>query len=164
MYATEDVVFYILRSLDGVYGFRKLVSLVFLADYERVGSTVIKYLYGGKPLSRAKFYIWTYGPMSNEVYRVIGSSLVEARPDESGRVVLYARAEPRLPAEVRVRLMEVLAKYGELRGGRLERLALRLLRLRPEDKADFMGMWVDDYLREAGFRLKLVDFTAAPVP
>jgi len=164
MYATEDVVFYILRSLGGVYGFRKLVSLVFLSDYDRVGNTVVKYLYGGKPLSRAKFYIWASGPMSNEVWRVAEGDAVKARVDQLGRVVLYTDAEPRLPPEVEARLRETTARYGGLRGGQLERLAFRLLRLRPEDLADHIGMWVDDYLREAGLRLKPVDLATAPDP
>jgi len=50
---------------------------------------------------------------------------------------------------------------GGLRGGQLERLALRLLKLGPEDRADFMGMWVDDYLREAGLGPRLVELGGA---
>jgi len=164
MYTVNDVVFFIIRHLGGVRGLKKLMKLVFFADYERVGDVVIKYLYGGEPLSRARFYIWTFGPMSNEVYRVVDGDLVETRLDELGRVVLYTRAEPHLPAEVQTRLREVLAKYGELRGGQLERLALNLLKLRPEDKADFMGMWIDDYVKEVGFKLKLVDLAVSQAP
>lgn len=164
MYTVNDVVFFVIRHLGGVQGLKKLVKLVFLADYERMGDVVIKYLYGGEPLSRARFYIWTFGPMSNEVYRVVDGDLIEAQQDELGRVVLYTRAEPHLPTEVQTRLREVLAKYGELRGGQLERLALKLLKLRPEDKADYMGMWIDDYLREVGLKLKLVDLAAAQAP
>jgi len=123
-----------------VYGLRKLVLLTFLADYERIRGAVVKYLYGGRPLSRARFFLWVHGPMSNEVWRVAESDAVRARVDQLGRVALYTDAEPHLPAEVQTRLRGVLSRYGELRGGQLERLALRLLRLRPEDLADFMGM------------------------
>jgi len=161
VYAAEDVVFYILRSSGGVHGLRKLVLLTFLADYERVGGAVVKYLYGGRPLSGAKFYVWPHSVMSNEVWRAAEGDAVKARVDQLGRVVLYTDAEPRLPPEVAARLREVLAKYGGLRGGQLERLALKLLRLNPEDLADYAGVWVDDYLRESGVMLKLVDLVGA---
>jgi len=149
-YAAGDVVRFILWRLGGVRSPRRLVLLAFFADYERVGNAVVKYLYGGEPLSRAKFYVWTHVVMSNEVWRAAEGGAVKARVDQLGRVILYTDVEPRLPPEVEARLKEVAARYGELRSGQLERLALRLLRLRPEDLADFMGMWVDDYLREVG--------------
>jgi len=148
MYGVGGVV-RLLRQLGGVRSARRLVLLAFLADYDRVGDVVIKYLYMGEPLSRARFYIWTHAVMSSEVWRAVGG-------DET--------AESGVPPEVGVRLREVVARYGELSGGQLERLALRLLRLRPEDLADFMGMYVDDYLREVELKLKPVDLTTAPVP
>jgi len=162
-YAAGDVVRIILWRLGGVCNLRKLVLLAFFADYERVGSTVVKYLYGGEPLSRARFYVWTHAVMSNEVWRAVEGGAVKVGTDGLGRAILYAEAEPQLPPEVRARLAEVLAMYGELKYSQLERLALKLLKLRPEDKADFMGMWVDDYLREVGLKLKPIDL-AAPAP
>ena len=161
MYSVSDVIHFFLKLLNGIHGARKLVLLAFLADYERVGDVVIKYLYGGEPLSRARFYIWTHAVMSNEVWQAVEGESVKARVDQFGRVILYTDVEPRLPPEVEVRLKEVAAKYRELRGGQLERLALKLLKLRPEDKADFMGMWVDDYLKEAGLKLKRVELAAS---
>jgi len=162
-YAAGDVVRFILWRLGGVRSPRKLVLLAFFADYERVGgSTMVKYLYGGEPLSRAKFYVWTHVVMSNEVWRAVEGGTVKVGTDSLGRTILYTDAEPRLPPEVEARLKEVAARYGELRGGQLERLALRLLRLRPEDLADFVGMWVDDYIREVGLRLKPIDLATSP--
>jgi len=162
-YVTSDVVRFILWRLGGVRSPRRLILLAFFADYERVsGSTVVKYLYRGEPLSRAKFYVWTHVVMSNEVWRAVEGGAVKVGTDSLERTILYADAAPRLPPEVEARLKEVAAKYGELRSGQLERLALRLLRLRPEDLADFVGMWVDDYLREAGLRLKPIDLAASP--
>jgi len=160
-YAADDVVRFILWRLGGVRSPRKLVLLAFFADYERMGDVVIKYLYGGEPLSRAKFYVWTHVIMSNEVWRAVEGGAVKVGTDSLGRTILYTDVEPRLPPEVEVRLKEVAAKYRELRDGQLERLALKLLKLRPEDKADFVGMWVDDYLKEVGLKLKRVELAAS---
>jgi len=156
-YAAGDVVRLILWRLGGVRNPRKLVLLAFFADYERVGDVVIKYLYGGEPLSRAKFYVWTHVIMSNEVWRAVEGGAVKVGTDGLGRTILYADAEPRLPPEVRAWLVGVLAKYGELKYSQLERLALRLLRLRREDLADYVGMWVDDYLKETGLGPRSVE-------
>jgi len=157
VYNVSDVVFFILRALGGAYGLMKIVYLTFLTDYEQVGDTVLKYFYGGEPLSRANYFVWTRGPMSNEVFRVVYGDAVKAKMDRLGRVLLYTDEVPNLPVEVQMCLKEVLARYGELRSGQLERLVFRMLKLRSEDIDDFAGMWIDDYLQKVGLRVKPVD-------
>ncbi len=76
-YGLEDVVYWVLSGLGGsVDGLKKLMKLLFLVQYDVVnsrflGKRAIKYLYGGKPITRAEFYLWSFGPMSNEVYNII---------------------------------------------------------------------------------------------
>ncbi len=43
-----------------MYSVKKLMKLVFLAQYDVEGRVVYEYRYGGRPLARADFYIWSY--------------------------------------------------------------------------------------------------------
>jgi uncharacterized phage-associated protein len=75
-YGVREVVMFLLKSLGGrVYSVKKLIKLVFLAQYDVdvEGCVVYEYRYGGRPLARTEFYIWSYGPMSNEVYDALES-------------------------------------------------------------------------------------------
>jgi len=133
--------------------------LVFLTEYERAGGgQLVRYFYGGRSLSRANFFFWGKGIWSNEVWRVVHSDEVGARVDSVGRVLLYAEAEPRpLPPPVETRLRETLAKYGEVGGGELERVALSVLGLGPRDAYRLAGTAVEQYTRDAGLRVKRIE-------
>jgi len=132
--------------------------LVFLAEFERASGVLVRYFYGGRPLSRANFFFWGRGVTSNEVWRVVHSDEVGARVDEVGRVLFYAEAEPRpLPPPVETRLRETLAKYGEVGGGELERIALKTLGLGPRDTYRLTGTAVEQYTRDAGLRVRRVE-------
>ncbi len=66
MYSTADVLRFLLWALGGRAPYMSLRYLAFLAQYDVRGREVRKYLAGGKPLARAKFYLWG-DIMSDEV-------------------------------------------------------------------------------------------------
>jgi len=94
---------------------KKLVKLVFLAQCNVEGRVVYEYRYGGRPLARADFYIWSYGPMSNEVYDALESEDFDLVQEELGLEIRYVGPAPQLPRPVAARLADVAAKYGGLR-------------------------------------------------
>jgi uncharacterized phage-associated protein len=156
-YGVREVVMFLLKSLGGrVYSVKKLMKLVFLAQYDvdverRV---VYEYRYGGRPLARAEFYIWSYGPMSNEVYDVLESGDFDLVSGELGLEICYAGPVPQLPRPVAARLSDVAAKYGGWKPWQLERYVNQLLGLDiPEKKSDYMGVWLNSYLRVEGYSL-----------
>ena len=123
-YGVREVVMILLKSLGGmVYSVKKLMKLVFLAQYDvdvewRV---VYEYRYGGRHLAGAEFYIWSYGPMSNEVYDVLESGDFDLVSGELGLEICYAGPVPQLPRPVAARLSDVAAKYGGWKPWQLER-------------------------------------------
>ena len=161
-YTVKDVLARLILELRGeVEGVKKLMKLVFLVQYEPLrrlplaGRAFVKYLYGGKPVARAEFYIWSFGPMSNEVYEALEEGPFTIEAGEPPYVVRYEGPEPRLPEPVVERIKHVVAKYGELMGWQLERKVIEMLKLTPEEKKlYYMGWPVDKYLRFEGARLE----------
>jgi len=156
-YGVREVIIFLLKSLGGgVYSVKKLMKLVFLAQYDidverRV---VYEYRYGGRPLARADFYIWSYGPMSNEVYDALESEDFDLVQGELGLEIRYVGPAPQLPRPVAARLSDVAAKYGGWKPWQLERYVNQLLGLDiPEKKSDYMGVRLVNYLYVEGYSL-----------
>jgi uncharacterized phage-associated protein len=153
-YGTSDVVMYLLhrRFMKP----KKLMKLVFLAQYDVDAErrVVYEYRYGGRPLARAEFYIWSYGPMSNEVYDALESGDFDLVSGELGLEIYYAGPVPQLPRPAAARLSDVAAKYGGWKPWQLERHVNQLLGLDvPEKKSDYMGWPLYSYLRAEGYAL-----------
>lgn len=151
-YSIYDVISYLIKRLGGeVKGVKKLMKLIFLIQYERKGDKIIKYLFKGRPVTRAEFYIWSNGPMSNEVYEVIDERL---RIDDREIPVIIKLPlidisifERRLPEIVKKRIDDIVNRYGWLYGFELERISLKILDLDDLKKSEYMGSPIDDYIR-----------------
>ena len=105
VYGVRGVVMFLLKVLGGgVYSVKKLVKLVFLAqcDVEGVSSMSI----GTAAATRADFYIWSYGPMSNEVYDALESEDFDLVRGELGLEIRYVGPASR---PVTARLSDVAA-------------------------------------------------------
>ncbi len=146
---------YLIKSLDNrIYSIKKLMKLVFLAQYhiDRERRVVYEYRYGGHPLARAEFYIWTYGPMSDEVYEALESDDFDLVQRELGIEIVYAGPAPKLPQPVADRLDKVVREYGMWKPWQLEHHVNWLLDLElPEKKSDYLGVKLHVYLREEGY-------------
>ena len=161
-YTVRDVLARLIQELGGeVEGVKKLMKLVFLVQYEfpRLptlgGWRVFKYMYRCGPVARAEFFIWSFGPMSNEVYEALEGGGFSVEAGEPPYLVRYVGEPPVLPRPVEERVGEVARKYGGLRGWELERRVVELLRLVPEEKKMFyMGWPVDKYLEHEGAKLE----------
>jgi hypothetical protein len=152
-YDARDVVLYIAKALR-CFKASKLESVIFLAQYDVEGRVVYEYRCGGRPLARARFYIWSHGPTSDEVYDVFESDDFDAKPSELGLEFCYSGPAPRLPPPVAARLSDVVAKYGGWKPWQLRYYVKKLLSLDiPEKESDYMGVWLSSYLRAEGFSL-----------
>jgi uncharacterized phage-associated protein len=149
-YGTSDVVAYMLRKrfMKPI----KVVLLTFLAQYDVESNTVYEYRYGGRPLARAEFYIWTNGPTSNKVYDALDALDPDLVSTEFGLMLTWPGPLPHLPKPVAARLDEVATKYGGWKPWELERYVKKLLGLDvPEKMSDYMGWPVYNYLRAEGW-------------
>jgi len=152
-YGARDVVLYIARMLR-CFKASKLMTTVFLAQYDVEWDAVYEYRCGGRPLARAEFYIWSHGPVSDEVYDVLGD--FDAVSGEFGLELCYGGPAPQLPQPVVSRLSDVAAKYGNWKNWQVERHVKRLLGLDiPERLSDYVGYWLYTYLHAEGFRLEI---------
>jgi hypothetical protein len=109
---------------------------------------------GGRPLARAEFYIWSHGPISDEVHDAMED--FDAVSGEFGLELCYGGPAPQLPTPVAARLSDVVSRYGGWKNWQLERYVKRLLGLDiPERLSDYVGYWLYTYLRAEGFRLEI---------
>jgi uncharacterized phage-associated protein len=158
-YGTSDVVAYLLhrRLMKPI----KVMLLAFLAQYEVESNVVYEYRYGGRPLTRAEFYIWTHGPTSDEVYDALDALDPDLVSTELGLMMTWPGPPPDLPKPVAARLDEVVAKYGGWKPWQLERHVKKMLGLDiPEKMSDYMGWLLYSYLRAEDYTLMHKDLTS----
>jgi hypothetical protein len=153
-YTARDVVLYAARALR-CFKASKLVSVLFLAQYDVERRAVYEYRCGGRPLARARFYIWDT-VTCDEVYDVLESEDFDAVPGEFGLEFCYTGSAPQLPQPVAARLSDAVAKYGGWKPWQLRHYVKKLLGLDvPERLSDYMGVWLNSYLRAEGFQLEV---------
>lgn len=174
VYTLRDIVLYIVDRLGSVEGLKKLMKLIFLTQYDKsrllIKRSVVKYVYEGEPITRTSFYIWWYGPFSNEVYKIIDeyseNGVIELSEDEYGRTII--KPGPRLkmlkidiPSPVRERIDKVLEKYGSKTGTELELYVLKnlLFMERPEYKEDWYGVPVEEYYKKQGIKVEIQELS-----
>ena len=152
-YTARDVVLYVANALR-CFKASKLVSVLFLAQYDVERRTVYEYRCGGRPLARARFYIWNT-VTCDEVYDVLESEDFDAVSGELGLEFCYTGSAPHLPQPVATRLSDAVAKYGGWKSWQLRYYVKKMLGLDvPERLSDYMGHWLYTYLRAEGFRLE----------
>jgi len=155
-YGTRDVVLYVARALR-CFKTSKLVSILFLAQYDVDVERRVVYEHrcSGKPLARARFYIWDT-VTCDEVYDVLESEDFDAVSGELGLEFCYTGSAPHLPQPVVARLSDAVAKYGGWKPWQLRHYVKKLLGLDvPERLSDYVGVWLDSYLRAEGFQLEV---------
>ncbi len=153
-YTVRDVVLFIAKSLRCFNHTSKLMSILFLAQYDVEGRVVYEYRCGGRPLARADFYIWTHGPTNNEVYEVLEFGDFDVVSGEFGLMYCYGGPAPHLPQPATARLSDVVARYGGWKAWQLRLYVKKLLGLDVQERlSDYMGAWLYTYLRAEGFRL-----------
>lgn len=158
-YSARDVVLYAARALR-CFKASKLVSVLFLAQYDVERRAVYEYRCGGRPLARAEFYIWSHGPISDEVYDVLED--FDAVSGELGLELCYGGPTPQLPQPAAARLSDAVAKYGGWKPWQLRHYVKKLLGLDvPERLSDYMGVWLDSYLRAEGFQMETREVCAS---
>ncbi len=171
-YTLLDVLLYTLYQLGGrVRGVKKLMKLLFLEDYEKRGDVLVAYQYAGRPVTRAAFVIWDFGPFSRDVYDAMDEReelFAVTDPEPPVEITLTPRgveqakqAALNLPEPVRRRVEHVAARYGGYSGGELARIVYEMLGLDEAVKEEYKGVSVERYLDEMRIRVKRVDLASA---
>jgi hypothetical protein len=152
MYSTADVLKFLIRALGGRAPYTSLTYLTFLAQYDVRSREARKYMAGGEPLARAKFYLWD-GIMSNEV-----ADTSQELSSEIGMIypeLIYDGPAPPIPPQVERRLAYVAVEYGGWKPWQLRKHIYEILDLSiPEKRSDYAGYLIDNYLKVEGFKLK----------
>jgi uncharacterized phage-associated protein len=153
-YGVRDVALFVAKQLRCFRGVNKLMSIMFLSQYDVERRAVYEYMCGGRPLARTEFYIWSFGPISDDVHAALGSGDFDVVSGEFGLELCYGGPAPPLPQPAAARLSDVVAKYGGWKPWQLERHVKKLLGLDiPERLSDYMGHLLHTYLRAEGFSL-----------
>jgi len=113
--------------------------LSFLTQYDVTNLHILKfakkYMYGGKPVTRLKFYVGFYYVIQAEEF-----------PE--------ADKKHHIPKEVENRILNTLNKYGKLTTWQLASLIRKKLELTPEEKwRDYLGIDIDHYLHIERFKI-----------
>jgi len=155
-YDTEDAVLYLLEKLGGsVKGVRKLMNLMFLLQYERNNNTIVKYLYKHEPITKAEFFVWNSGILSNEVYEVINEKL---KIDDNETPAVLSLSEPplvKLPDQVKERIVYVAKNYGNMMIYELEQKVMGTLEMDENAKTKYNGVLVDSYIKDLSGKKKI---------
>ena len=113
--------------------------LSFLTQYDvtnlRLFKLAKKYTYGGKPVTRLKFYVGFYYVIQAEEFPQPGN-------------------KHNIPKQVQNRIQNTLNKYGKLTTWQLARLIRKKLELTPEEKwRDYLGIDIDRYFTVEKFKV-----------
>jgi hypothetical protein len=158
MYSTADVLKFLIKTLGGRAPYSSLRYLAFLAQYDVRGREVRKYVARGRPLARARFYLWS-DIMSEEI-----ADASEEFASKMGRVyveLIYNGPSPALPPPVETRLAYVAVEYGGWKPWQLRMHIYELLDLAvPEKRSDYAGHFIERYLKIEGFKLKTKELLA----
>jgi hypothetical protein len=138
-YTSKDFVHALWNYMDPS-DFIRFNYFAFLIQYDitnlRILKLVKKYMYGGKPITRLKFYIG---------YKHIIE--IEDMPDPDTN-------KYNIPKNVKNKILDTLAKYNKLKTWQLAYLIRKKLQLEPEEKRkDYIGTDVDHYLYIEKFKI-----------
>lgn len=153
-YGVRDVVYFVARRLRCFRGVDKLVSIIFLAQYDVNGRAVYEYRCGGRPLARTEFYVWHTGVMSDEVYDAVETGDFDMVEGGLGLELCYSGPAPQLPSPAAHSLDEAASMYKLWKRWQLRHYVKKLLGLDVQERlSDYVGQRLYTYLREEGFNL-----------
>ena len=166
-YTSLDVLLYTLGLLGRV-SIRKLSKILFLVEFEERGSTLLRYVWEGEPVTRMHFVIGpgVVSPVELDALEehgelftvsdagglvVVGlSEAGERRAEEAARVI---------PPRVRERIEAVVSWYSGVRSADLARLVAGMLLLDCYALSEYRGVSLEVYLADAGIRVVRVDLS-----
>lgn len=153
-YTLSDVIKYLVYKHGGeIKGVKRLMHLLFLVQYcDCLGNTILKLECDGVPATKATFYIWDHGPMSNEVYDALDA--LEVDDVELPTVIRLPRnikiedLERRLPAPLRERMDSVVKRFKDVPDEELEDHVLHMLGIGRKNIDELRGTIIDDHIIE----------------
>lgn len=156
-YTVKDVIAYMVCiSEKAIVDALKLMKLAFLVQYERAFSIrkpkIVKYMFKGEPVTKTEYYLWSLGPTSDDIYKVLDTEGFTVDTSVYPPPILYRGPKPTLPPSVEDRVRKVVRKYGGNKDWELAHRVMKMLNLTIiEKRCVYMGWYVDEYLRREGF-------------
>ena len=140
---TKSIILYLIQSLgDKIEGKKKIMKLMFLLEhYDFCLKKVVE-----KQNIGNDFFIYYYGVFSTEVMQSISSLSSEGKIKDGLPLKLSSKTSFELEPETKKRVDEVITKFGDISGYKLEIGTLKLLGITPSDKDKHMGESVKELL------------------
>jgi hypothetical protein len=140
---TKDIILYLMQKLgDRVEGKKKIMKLMFLLEHYDFD---LKKIVDSQKIGN-EFFIYYYGVFSTNVMQSISSLTSEGKIKDGLPLKLKSRVSIKLDPEIQSRVDEVITKFGDYSGYKLEIGTLKMLGITPFDKDKYMGESVKDIL------------------
>ncbi len=140
---TKNIILYLIQKLgDKIEGKKKIMKLMFLLEHY---DFELKKIVESKTIGN-EFFIYYYGVFSTEVMRSISSLTAEGKIKDGLPLKLSGSAGVKLEPETQGKVDEVITKFGDISGYKLEVGTLKMLGITPSDKDKHMGESVKDIL------------------
>ena len=140
---TKNIILYLIQTLgDKIEGKKKIMKLMFLLEHY---DFKLKKIVENQSIGN-EFFIYYYGVFSTEVMQSISSLTSERKIKDGLPLKLGSNAGIKLEPETQSKVDEVITKFGDISGYKLEVGTLKLLGITPSEKDKYMGESVKDIL------------------
>lgn len=140
---TKNIILYLIHTLgDKIEGKKKIMKLMFLLEHY---DFKLKKIVENQAIGN-EFFIYYYGVFSTEVMQSISSLTSEGKIKDGLPLKLSSSVGVKLEPKTQSKVDEVITKFGDISGYKLEVGTLKMLGITPSDKDKHMGESVKDIL------------------
>ena len=140
---TKNIILYLINTLgDKIEGKKKIMKLMFLLEHY---DFKLKKIVENQTIGN-DFFIYYYGVFSTEVRQSISSLTSEGKIKDGLPLKISGGINIKLEPEMQSRVDEVIKRFGDLSGYKLEVGTLKLLGITPSEKQQHMGESIKDIL------------------
>ncbi len=140
---TKNIILYLIQKLgDKIEGKKKIMKLMFLLEHY---DFELKKIVGNQTIGN-DFFIYYYGVFSTDVMQSISGLTSEGKIKDGLPLKLSSGASVKLDPKIQGKVDEVITRFGDISGYKLEVGTLKMLGITPSDKDKHMGESVKDIL------------------
>lgn len=140
---TKNIILYLIQTLgDKIEGKKKIMKLMFLLEHY---DFKLKKIVENQTIGN-EFFIYYYGVFSTEVMQSISGLTSDGKIKDGLPLKLSSSVSVKLDPETQGKVDQVITRFGDISGYKLEVGTLKLLGITPSDKDKHMGASIKDIL------------------
>jgi len=140
---TKNIILYLIQTLgDKIEGKKKIMKLMFLLEHY---DFKLKKIVENQNIGN-EFFIYYYGVFSTEVMQSISGLTSEGKIKDGLPLKLSSSVSIKFDGGLQNKVDEIISKFGDISGYKLEVGTLKMLGITPSDKDKHMGESVKDIL------------------